>query len=144
MTADPPQPKPAPAARLARFVIFLTALLTLAALGGLFLFNPTEHGFFPRCFFNAWTGLDCPGCGGLRAMHQLLHGHLLAAFQFNPLLIALLPLGLWWFASWTLENFFHKTLPQPFQSARWPWVLAILVVAFGVLRNLPWHAWLGT
>lgn len=143
MTADPLPPKTAPAAPLGRFVIFLTTLFGGTALVFLFLFNPTDHVFFPRCFFHVWTGLDCPGCGGLRAMHQLLHGHLLAAFQFNPLLISLLPLCLWCFASWTLENFFHKTLPHPFQSARWPWVLAILVVAFGVLRNFPWHAWLG-
>ena len=143
MTADPRPPGSAPAVRLARVVIFFTALFTLAALAGLYLFNPTEHGFFPRCFLHAWTGLDCPGCGGLHAMHQLLHGHLLAAFAFNPLLVLLLPLGLWWFVNWTAENYFHRPLPHPFRSARWPWVLAGLVVAFGVLRNFPWHRWLG-
>ena len=143
MISDAPQPGPESAVRLARVVLVFTALLVLTALVLLFVFNPTEHGFFPRCFFHAWTGLDCPGCGGLRAMHQLLHGHFVAAFQFNPLLVALLPFGLWWFLGWSLETFLHKKLPNPFHSARWPWVLAILVVAFGVLRNLPWHAWIG-
>ena len=143
MTAATPQQGSESAGRLARGVVFFIALLALPALALLFRFNPAEHGFFPRCFFHAWTGLDCPGCGGLRAMHQLLHGHFVAAFQFNPLLIALLPLALWWFLGWILENFVHKTLPNPFRSARWPWVLAFLVVAFGVLRNLPWHVWAG-
>ena len=38
------------------------------------------------------TGLLCPGCGTLRGLHQLLHGHLAAAFRLNPVMVLSLPL----------------------------------------------------
>ena len=47
------------------------ALLGLAAV--LFFFNPAQSGFYPFCVFHRTTGLLCPGCGSLRALHQLLH-----------------------------------------------------------------------
>ncbi len=34
-------------------------------------------------------------------------------------------------------------LPLPLRSNAWLWTAAVLVVAFGILRNLPWSHWLG-
>ena len=59
----------------------LLALFALASLLLLFLFDPSTHAFYPPCPLHALTGLDCPTCGGLRAAHLLLHGHLRAAFH---------------------------------------------------------------
>ena len=75
----------------------------LVAIGGaiLFCFDPSA-GFYPVCLFHQATGLLCPGCGSLRAMHQLLHGHLLAAFEFNPLLLLCLPAAAWYTARYAL------------------------------------------
>ena len=107
----------------------------------LYLLNPSEHGFYPRCFFKMSTGLDCPGCGGLRATHQLLHGNLIAAFKLNPLLICLLPLGAYFGLRQIVFMRTGRLWPQPFRSSRWSMLLAVVVIAFGVLRNLPWSAW---
>lgn len=120
---------------------FLMALSITAAL--LFFFNPAEHGFYPRCMLKVTTGLDCPGCGGLRAAHQLLHGNLGAAFRLNPLLVALIPVGALLAARHALQLFGRRESPRPSRSGRWVWVLAFVVVAFGVLRNFPWRSWLG-
>lgn len=50
---------------------------------------------YPRCPVKWLTGLDCPGCGGARAMHALLNGHPAEAWAYNPwLLPALLFVGL--------------------------------------------------
>src|SRR5882762_3500779 len=57
----------------------------------LFTFNPVQFGFYPVCQFYKTTGLLCPGCGSLRALHNLLHGHLAEAFRFNQLLFLSLP-----------------------------------------------------
>ena len=56
-----------------------------------FSFEPGKTGFFPLCPFRLLTGLTCPGCGSTRAMHQLLHGHIQAAFMLNPLFVIALP-----------------------------------------------------
>ena len=108
----------------AKHWIFLgVALLLGVALVPLYFFNPIEHGFYPKCMLHSLTGLDCPGCGGLRAVHQLLHGHLVRAFQFNPLFICLLPLGAWWFLRWVMQKYFDWAWANPFQNTKWPWLL---------------------
>src|SRR5207244_4443092 len=95
-----------------------------AALMPLYFFNPVEHSFFPKCFFHALTGLDCPGCGGLRATHQLLHGHVLAALRLNALFVALIPVGAFFALRQFVFNRSARLWPQPFKSPRWAMVLA--------------------
>ena len=65
---------------------------TVAAVGGwvLYTFPPAGSPFYPQCVFHALTGLDCPGCGTTRALHELLHGNVGAAFALNPMLFAMM------------------------------------------------------
>ena len=108
------------------------------ALGGvvLFWFDPNRYPFYPVCAFHKVTGLLCPGCGSLRAMHQLLHGHLAAAFRLNPLLIATLPI----FAGFAVKR--RRRKPQGEIAgfgleSKWWWVIVGIVVAFTAWRNVP-------
>ncbi len=103
----------------------------------LFLFDPSRHGFFPRCLFHEVTGLNCPGCGGLRAAHQILHGHLKEAFALNPLLILLAPVLGWFGAAQVWRATTGRELAHPFKHPAWIWALVIIVVVFGIARNLP-------
>lgn len=80
------------------------------------------------------TGLLCPGCGTLRAWHQLLHGHLFAAMHLNILAVLSLPV-----AGWLLKRYLahdRPVLPIQIQPA-WLWTGAGLLILFGILRNLP-------
>jgi hypothetical protein len=45
---------------------------------------------WPRCLFHDITGRPCVTCGMTRSAIQFFHGHLLAAFQWNPLVFAAL------------------------------------------------------
>jgi hypothetical protein len=45
---------------------------------------------WPRCLFHDITGRPCVTCGMTRSTIQFFHGHLLAAFQWNPLVFAAL------------------------------------------------------
>lgn len=58
----------------------------------LFRFNPTQYAFYPRCALYTMTGIYCPGCGCLRALHELTHGHVLTALRDNLLLVLAMPL----------------------------------------------------
>jgi hypothetical protein len=119
----------------------LGVLAMAAACAVLFLFNPSHYRFYPVCLFHQTTGLLCPGCGSLRAMHQLLHGHLGAALHCNALLVASLP-----FAAWlTIRFAAGKMKGQPAALIVPPngfWLFLAAAVAFGVLRNLPAFSWL--
>ena len=113
----------------------------LAVGAALFLFNPAEHAFYPQCYFHQVTGWQCPGCGGLRAMHQLLHGHLTAALHLNVLAVAALPVFGWLMA----REFFgcqRGAVARRFVSARWIWCGVAVLLVFSVLRNLPAFAFL--
>jgi hypothetical protein len=115
---------------------FLAGIIFLFVLGLLFLFNPAEYAIYPRCLFHQVTGLDCPGCGGLRAVHQLLHGHVRAALALNPLLFILSPVVAWilFREGWRRVN--GRELPNLFRHPAWVWILVALVVVFSVARNL--------
>ena len=63
--------------------LIVSALVAGAAGLVLFCFDPRQYHFYPVCFFHQTTGLLCPGCGALRAGHQLLHGHLVSALCEN-------------------------------------------------------------
>lgn len=109
------------------------ARLLLAALAGasfvLYFVDPAEASWLPFCALHELTGLHCPGCGTTRALHQLAHGQLAAAFRLNALTVSLLPL------------LALAALRGTDLSRRPAWIRATLAVAvaFAVARNLP--AW---
>lgn len=115
----------------------LAAVGAAAALAILYFFAPTQYPFYPRCIFHATTGLSCPGCGSLRAMHSLLHGNVAAALQFNPLLFLLLPVV----AGASLSRFYGavtgRELFTAFKRPVWIWLLLGVILIFSVGRNLP-------
>jgi hypothetical protein len=93
---------------------------------------------FLGCPFRASTGLWCPGCGATRALHALLRGDVAGMASQNALLpLFLLGTGLLWLTWWRSA----RGRPAPAWWGRTPpavWVwLGGLVIAFGVLRNLP-------
>ena len=122
---------------------WLGLVVALVGAGVLYFFNPVESHFYPRCFFKMATGLDCPGCGGLRATHQLLHGHWHTAFVLNPLLVLTLPLAAFFAIRAGWEKRTGRRWPRLFQITTVVWMGAVLVIGFGVLRNVPWRSWLG-
>jgi len=121
----------------ARLGLWAPTASLAVALAWLFLFDPATSGFYPQCYFHKWTGLQCPGCGGLRATHQLLHGHVAEAFRLNPLFVGLLPFGAWLAARWAARLFSGRRRPAPFLTPRFAWILLGVAALFGVLRNIP-------
>ena len=114
-------------------------LLAAAAAGAgalLFLFDPARHLFYPVCAFHRATGLLCPGCGSLRAVHQLLHGHLATAFRFNPLLMVCLPLVAWFALRWAARKARGEPAALSFRVA-WLWFFLAVAAVFTVWRNVP-------
>jgi hypothetical protein len=120
--------------KVLRWVI--PAGLGLACLVTLFFFDPARYSFYPRCIFHQTTGLLCPGCGGLRAVHQLLHGHLMGAFALNPFFVISLPVIFAYCAICAVRILRNGTI-QFRLSPRWLWIFFACTLVFGVWRNLP-------
>ena len=117
------------------------AYLALVALGlvgvaVLYTFDPRNPGAYLICPFLGLTGYHCPGCGTLRALHQLLHGNVIAALGYNPLTILSLPFIAYSFAEGAMKAFQVKALPRIFIPHQFIWALFIGIVAFWLLRNV--------
>ena len=120
--------------------LWMTALVVCSAafLSVFYFFDPTQHGFFPRCWLHETTGLHCPGCGGQRALHALLNGDVARAFGHNFFVMCALPLVAWYFGRklWWRIRKLPPRLPQDRPPALL-WTFVACVIAFGFLRNLP-------
>jgi len=111
--------------------------MALATVGVLYAVNPAAHSLYPACWWYATTGLKCPGCGGIRATHQLLHGHLAAAWEFNPLAVLLLPLYAWFGCDLLLRMLGRRPLPFALKRPALLWLAFAVLVVFAIVRNIP-------
>ena len=116
----------------------MAATLWLVSAGGaayLFFFQPGRSGIFPACPFRTLTGLNCPGCGATRGLHQLLHGHFIAAFELNPLMFLLLPMLGYALIAYTRSAITGHPMPQFSLAPKYGWLLTVLILGFWVVRN---------
>ena len=102
----------------------------------LFLFDPLQSSIYPVCPLHHFTGLNCPGCGSLRALHQLLHGNFAEAMHLNPFLVFSLPFFGWASARLAWRKIKNQPV-SPEISSFWVWIFLACMVVFGILRNLP-------
>ena len=116
-----------------------TALGVLAATAYIRSVNPNEPGHYPLCPTLALLGIDCPGCGGLRATHALAHGDIGAALDNNALFVVLVPvvIGLW--AVWTYRAWTGvspaRTPRRELISRGAPTAFLVVMMVFAVVRN---------
>lgn len=125
-----------------RSVVHAGALGAVAVVTVAYRYDPATAPFFPPCLFHVLTGLHCPGCGSLRAFHALLHGDVPRALSLNPLATAIMP---FLFVGIVLEvrRFTSGSVPPGIRLPAWSIrALAMLIVVFGVLRNVPAFSWL--
>ena len=110
--------------------------------------DPNSPGHYPMCPLKALTGLDCPGCGGLRAVHSIVHGDIAGALNHNLLAVILFipAIAVWWML-WLRREWREPAAPQagaPSIAAMDPaitrklWLAAFIVIGiFTVVRNIP-------
>lgn len=111
----------------------VTALLIL------WKFDPSSTSLFPPCPLRWATGWYCPGCGSLRALHQLLHGNIPAALAYNPFAVLALPFLTYGMVSYGSFRTTGRYLPNLFLHAAWIRVLGLAIILFGIVRNLPFY-----
>ncbi|MGW0330668.1 DUF2752 domain-containing protein [Streptomyces sp. NPDC003011] len=117
----------------------------LAAVGGAFAYvgtvDPNQPGHYPVCPLLRLTGLYCPGCGGLRSAHAVVHGDVLTALQDNAAaVVGYLGFAVLW-TVWVV----HAVRGRPLRIDPSPvllWTLGVSLLVFTVVRNLPVGGWL--
>lgn len=115
-------------------------LLAAAGTAGLALVD-ADSTSIPLCPLKALTGLDCPLCGGLRAVSALTRLRVGEAFDHNALFTASVPLLV---AAWTWWLVADRR-GVGWSPPRWATTAVFVVMAvFAVTRNLPFFPWLAS
>lgn len=129
-----PPPPPSLVRRL------LTPVGTLAAVAAAFAYvgtvDPNEPGHYPVCPTLRFTGLFCPGCGGLRSAHAFAHGDLAAAFGSNALAVVGYGVFAVVMVLWLVRAI--RGIPMRVTlSPAWWWGIGAVLALFTLVRNLP-------
>lgn len=103
--------------------------------------DPNQPGHYPGCVFLALTGWYCPGCGGLRSVHALAHGHLGEAVGLNAVTtLVVLPLLAAIWAEWALRTWTGRGIRLWMPPGWTSTAIGVLFVAFTLARNTTWGA----
>lgn len=116
----------------------------LAAAALLHFRDPHVSGSYGYCPFALLTGLDCPGCGGLRAAHALTDLDLPAAASSNLLAVVLAGVLVVAWLAWIPRRLRNPEARMIVLTSRVGVVVLGVALVFTVLRNTPWGAWFGS
>lgn len=88
------------------------------------------------CLFRVLTGLYCPGCGGTRAVRELLTGHPVRSFLYYPLVPYSAVVALWLLISHLLYRYtgnerYHRELELGYVYVG----IAVIILNF-VIKNV--------
>lgn len=115
-------------------------LLCICLIGAgicLYIFKPGIGGIYPPCPFYYLTGLYCPGCGSLRGIHSLLHGDIVRALGYNPLMVLSIPFIIFLSISNSNMKVHGRVLMKKhIFSAGFYKILLVIIFSFWVLRNI--------
>ncbi len=116
----------------------VACIFIILLVGSSFLYyHSPEERYWLVCVIYKISGYYCPGCGAGRACYSILHGRLVQAFRYNPLLCILLPwialylgaCGIQWLL--TGKETISRRIPIEFT-----YVLLAVVILYGIVRNI--------
>ncbi|QMW67796.1 DUF2752 domain-containing protein [Mumia sp. ZJ1417] len=113
----------------------------LAAAALLHFRDPNVSGSYGYCPFALLTGLDCPGCGGLRAAHALTDLDIATAASSNILAVALAVALVMAWVVWLPRRLRDPRARMIVLTSRVGVAVLGVALAFTLLRNTPWGAW---
>ncbi|TXS30973.1 DUF2752 domain-containing protein [Streptomyces sp. ms191] len=138
MSAAYPSPgAPAPRGPVRRL---LAPVGTLAGVAAAFAYvgtvDPNEPGHYPVCPLLRFTGILCPGCGGLRSAHAFVHGDLGTALGANALAVVGYGLFAVLMAVWLIRAVRGAPMRLAVPPLGW-WGVGAVLALFTLVRNLP-------
>nr|WP_227998115.1 DUF2752 domain-containing protein [Nocardia australiensis] len=104
--------------------------------------DPHVEGSYGICPVYGLTGFYCPGCGGMRAIHNLTDGQVVDSLHSNVLAVPLVLGFVLLVTDWTVRAWRGQRMRLPSISRTTMWTLLALFAVYSVVRNTPWGTWL--
>ena len=105
--------------------------------------DPHVQGTWGICPTKAVLGIECPGCGGLRAVNDLTNLQLVDAISSNLAFVAAIPVLAYVFARWSMGRWRGQAWDPSERAMNLSGLtLVVVLTVFTVLRNVPAGAWL--
>ena len=118
---------------------FIIIVIIMGLTGFLILLasiDSVNYMALPKCPIKLITGIDCPSCGGTRALHSLLHGHFLQALSYNYFLVIGIPYFLM-AAIVSFVPFFKDTIIRKIILGKHAAIIyVILFFGWWIIRNI--------
>ena len=96
---------------------------------------PVTISFHYPCLWKEIMHMYCPGCGGTRAVNELLHFHFIKSFLSNPIVIYLAGVFLYYYVGTTLAVW-CKGRRIFFRAGNWIWIAGVSIIVLNtILRN---------
>lgn len=112
-------------------------IIVIVAIVLLYIFNPSNYWFWPKCPFKLITTLSCPACGIQRFLHALTNGDLLQACHYNYYLIYALPYTLAVIITYYLpKGKWKEKMTSIFEGKIAVWIYVYSFCIWFVLRNI--------
>ncbi len=120
----------------------LSKLSLVIILGIAYLLLGSYFNIYLPCPIYQITHLYCPGCGITRAFRSLLSLNFYQAFRYYNLII-LLPIFIIYYGEDLLDKKGIKNLNlKRFMTNKFWYTILVLVIIYGVLRNIPYFNYL--
>lgn len=123
-----------------KYIIVVISVLVLTLILIMYYnYEESDSGWSVQCGLYQATGLYCPGCGGQRALHYLLHGQIGKALRYNLLFVAGIPFFIYLY--YVLVRVYllkGKYNAQSFIfSKNFAIIFLLIFLVYFVLRNIP-------
>lgn len=120
--------------------VFLVIFFLAVVIGSIYYVNNpyivSQAIGYTGCTINETFGIQCPTCGGTRAISAVFNGELIMALQHNTLIVISVPILLYYGIKVTtlVISGFPLTELRVSKAGLWLWLL--FAVLFTIIRNL--------
>ena len=120
-----------------RAITLLISIVIILAAGAVYIFLWKHTGIYIPCVFHLFTGLYCPGCGVGRMCYSLLSLDFYQAFRYNPGIMVILPILLFFLIVY-LAKYIRGKSTETHKTQHIIFIVLIIgLILFGIARNIP-------